>query len=201
MIYVLIGIFLILTALAILIWLRKVQYDGIHRNFLSLVDRFGGKIVRFGFASRPKYTGTFHDFPITVSFSTEKKSDSHSRQFYISIFFRSPGKMNFTIMAKNWLSEAQLKAVSLRFIQWVANKEYLIEVTEKKLLNRLDLPHIEEAIKILHPFAYILVSRKGLILEKLSQNLLQDTEEKYLVPLFEGLYHLTKLSPIDPTPQ
>ncbi len=91
--------------------------------------------------------------------------------------------------------------MSNRFIRWVANKEYLIEVTEKKLLNRIDLQQIEEAIKILHPFAYILVSKKGLILEKLSQNLLQDTEEQYLVPLFEGLFNLTKLSPTTATPE
>jgi hypothetical protein len=194
MIYLILGFFLLLLFFTVLVWLRKVQYDGIHRNFLDLVDHYGGRIVRPGFASRPKYSGKFNDFPLTVSFSTEKKSESRSRQFYVSIFLRSPAKMNFTIMSKSWLSESQLQTMSGRFIHWLSNKEYLIEVTDKKLLRKIDLSKIEEIMDQLHPFAYVLVSRRGLILEKLSHNLLRDTEEGQLLSLFQGMYALSNLT-------
>ncbi|OGB60110.1 MAG: hypothetical protein A2Y94_11990 [Caldithrix sp. RBG_13_44_9] len=194
MIYPLLGFSLLLLFFAVLIWLRKVQYDGIHRNFLNLVDHYGGRIVRPGFASRPKYSGQFKDFPITVSFSTEKKNEGKSRQFYVSVFLQSPGKLNYTIMSKNWLSEPQLQALSGRFIHWLRDREYVVEVTDKKLLRKLDVRLIEEILSRLHPFAYVLVSKRGLILEKLSHNLLQDTEEEYLLPLFEGMYTLSNLT-------
>jgi hypothetical protein len=188
MIYLILGFFLLLLFFAVLVWLRKVQYDGIHRNFLNLVDHYGGRIVRPGFASRPKYSGKFNDFPLTVSFSTEKKSESRSRQFYVSIFLQSPGKIN-------WLSESQLQAMSGRFVHWLSNKAYLIEVTDKKLLRKIDVSRIEKILEKLHPFAYVLVSKRGLILEKLSHNLLQDTEEEHLLPLFDGMYTLSNLNP------
>jgi len=194
MIYLLISVFILLLIFAVLIWLRKVQYDGIHRNFLNLVDHYPGRIVRAGFAGRPKYTGQFKDFPITVSFSTEKKAERRSRQFYVSVFLQAPGKLNYTIMAKNWLSEPEQQALSGRNIHWLSDGEYLVEVTDKKLLRKLGVKRIEKILTHLHPFAYVLVSKRGLILEKLSRNLMQDTEEEHLRPLFEGMYALSSLT-------
>jgi len=195
MIYLLIGVSILLFSFAVLIWLRKVQYDGIHRNFLNLVDHYEGQIVRAGFASRPKFSGQFKDFPITVSFSSEKKGGRPFRRFYVAVFLQAPGKLNFTIMSKNWMSETEPQTLSGRHILWLSDGEYLVEVTDKNLLRKLDVKQIEEILSQLHPFAYVLVSKRGLILEKLSRNLMKDTEEEYLLPLFEGLYALRNLSP------
>jgi len=58
-VYITIILSLILFVVAGLIWLRKAQYDAIHRNFLDLVDQYGGRVVRDAFAIRPKFMGKF----------------------------------------------------------------------------------------------------------------------------------------------
>ena len=85
MVYLTILLSLILLVIAGLIWLRKAQYDVIHRNFLDLVDQYGGQVARGGFAIRPKYMGKFQENNVSISFTTEKKNKNESRRYYLSI--------------------------------------------------------------------------------------------------------------------
>ncbi len=194
MVYLFIGVVVISVSFIILIWLRKVQYDAIHRNFLDLVDQYGGRVLRDGFAIRPKFAGTFNHAKMSISISSEKKKDGQSRQFYISVYMQIPGKTNFTILSNNWLNDQNTDNLSNRFLHKIYNKNYLVEVSRKENLKKLDFKKIETLVNKMDPFAYVLVSKKGIILERLSQNLLKDTEYSCLQPLLEGMYELKEIS-------
>jgi len=191
MLYLVISLAIITVAIFILIWLRKMQYDAIHRNFLDLIDRFGGKVVRGGFAIRPKYMGTVEGHQVSVSISSERKHKDQSRKFYISIYSQARSLVNFTILSNEWLNMDGGETLKGRFIKLIADKSYLLEVTEKKTFNKLNFAKIEETIRGMHPFAYALISKNGLILERLSENLVRDTEYEHLKPLMEGMTTLS----------
>ena len=103
MLYVLAFFVLVLVVLLLLIWLRKAQFDAVHRNFLDLEDHYGGRVIRNGFAIRPKYSGVFKENRMSISISSEKKTDDHPRQFYISIYMQAPSQINFTVLSNSWL--------------------------------------------------------------------------------------------------
>ncbi len=191
MIYAIIIVGLLLAALLILVWLRKAQYDAVHRNFLDLEDHFGGRVIRGGFAVRPRFSGNYRDARVSISISSEKKTREHPRQFYISVFMQTPAKANFTVMSNDWLHRQSVQEKRRRASRQIADKAYRVEVSEKNVLKQLDFPSIEKVVKKMHPFAYILVSRRGLVLERLSSNLIKDTEFRVLEPLLEGLYELS----------
>jgi len=191
MIYAIVIFILLLVSILILIWLRKAQYDAVHRNFLDLEDHFGGRVVRGGFAVRPRFSGNYRDARVSISISSEKKSKDHPRQFYISVFMQTSAKANFTVMSNEWLHQQFVQEKRHRISQQIDDKAYRVEVSEKNVLKQLDFPGIEKVVKKIHPFAYILVSRKGLVLERLSTNLIKDTEFQVLEPLLEGLYELS----------
>lgn len=190
MIYILMVVAGILVFLFLLIWLRKVQFDAVHQNFLDLVDRYGGRVIRNGFAIRPKYSGVFKEHRISISLSSEKKINSHHRRFYISIYLQIPSQINFTVMSNNWLSQEMTSLETNRFTKQIADKNYMIEVTNKKLFNKIDLLKLEDIVRKMHPFAYVLVSKRGLILERLSENLISDTEIERLDSLIVSMSKL-----------
>lgn len=194
MIYVLIGVVVVGISFFILMWLRKAQYDAIHRNFLDLVDRYGGRVIRGGFAIRPKFAGIFNNTKMSISISSERKKDKQSRQFYISVYMQASGKANFTVLSNDWLNDQNTENLSNRFLHKIYDKNYLVEVSHKEILKKLDLKKIENVVKKMDPFAYVLVSKKGIILERLSRNLLKDTEINALKPLLEGIFELKEIS-------
>jgi hypothetical protein len=179
-----------------LIWLRKLQFDAIHQNFLDLEDHYGGKVYRGGFAVRPKYVGLFEKIKLSISISSERKNDRQSRRFYISIYLESPGITNFTVMSVNWLN-LEKNDMSKRHFEKIYENKYLVEVSEKRVLSRLNLGQIEETIQKMHPFAYALISQKGLILERISQNLVEDTKYEKLDGLVKLLHNLGQI-PLEP---
>jgi hypothetical protein len=194
MIYIVIGLIIIGTAILILMWLRKVQYDAVHRNFLDLVDNNGGRVERGGFAIRPKYSGTFHNARLAISISSEKRQDGKNRRFYISIYMQKSGSVNYTVLSDKWMEKRSREEDSNRIFREIWNSQYLIEVSDKKNLKKLDVKKIEEVIKRMHPFAYTLVSKRALILERISENLIRDTEYENLRPLLEGMFDLSTVS-------
>ncbi|UCF65639.1 MAG: hypothetical protein JSW33_07330 [bacterium] len=194
-VYITIILSLILFVVAGLIWLRKAQYDAIHRNFLDLVDQYGGRVVRDAFAIRPKFMGKFMDTTVTVSFSSEKKDKNKSRQYYISIFLQANSIINFSILSMDWLSKEGQNKLGDRIVKNIFDQKYLIEVSDKELMKNLNSKAIETMVSRMHPFAYALVTKKGIILERLSQNLIEDTEFTQINELLEALYGLTKISP------
>ncbi len=193
MIYVIIGLAAIVLFFLLLIWIRKVQYDAVHRNFLDLVDNYGGRVLRGGFAVRPRFSCEYNGSKLSISISAEKKTKNRPRQFYISVFLQAPANANFTVMYSDWLQPRNNDDNKKRFTHPILNKKYVVEVTDKSLFKKLDLNKIEKAVKKLDPFAYVLVSRRGLILERLSTNLIKDTEIENLENLIEGVYQLSVL--------
>ena len=196
MVYLTIILSLILLIVGGLIWLRKAQYDAIHRNFLDLVDQYGGRVVRSGFAIRPKYTGRFKENNVSISFSTEKKNKNETRQYYLSVFLQATNEINFSILSMEWLGDEDKVDLSKRVIKKIFDNKYVIEVSEKNLLNKLDANYIEKTVEKMHPFAYTLISKKGIILERLSHNLIADTEFEPISQLLELLHSFTKITPV-----
>ena len=80
MLYIALLLVLLLFVLGALIWLRKIQFDAVHRNFLDLVDHYGGRVIRDGFAIRPKFSGFVNDRRISISISSEKKTKKNPRR-------------------------------------------------------------------------------------------------------------------------
>ena len=70
----------------------------------------------------------------------------------------------------------------------------MIEVSDKKLMKKINTKRVETTVEKMHPFAYTLVSKKGIILERLSHNLIADTEFKPIMQLLEDLHSLTTIS-------
>ncbi|MBN2366667.1 MAG: hypothetical protein EH225_12240 [Calditrichaeota bacterium] len=194
MIYLVIGIVIAGGAVLILVWFRKVQYDAVHRNFLDLVDKYGGRVMRGGFAIRPRYSGTFNNSRLAISISSEKKKNGKNRQFYISIYMQSSGSVNYTILSEDWMENQSDDKESKRIFKEIWDSKYLLEVSDENILKKLDLEKIENIVRRMHPFAYVLVSKKGLILERVSNNLIKDSEYHNLYPLLEGMYDLGQIS-------
>lgn len=193
MLYIIVPLAAVLVGILILVWLRKMQFDAVHRNLLDLVDKYGGRVVRSGFAVRPRYSGTYKDSNVSISISAEKKNKNTPRQFYISVYVQAQANSNFTVISNDWLQWRDKSDKKHRFTRAIADKKYLVEVTNQALLNRLNYKQIEHIVNKLHPFAYVLVSRKGLILERLSSDLIRDTEFAKLESLMEGAYALSEV--------
>ncbi len=93
MIYLLVGIFFMLTAISFLIWLRKVQYDGIHRNFFKP----GGSLWRQDHSLRVRqsteiyrYISKFPDYGFVLN--REKKVIAIPANFMSLFSSNHPGK-------------------------------------------------------------------------------------------------------------
>lgn len=194
MIIILVFFAVLLFGVGVLIFLRKAQYDVVHRNFLDLVDRYGGRVVRGGFAVRPRYTGQIEGIQVSVSLSSEKNKESGSRDFYISVYMKKPARTNFTVMSSEWLGSRAGKESPKRIIYSIWESRYQVEVNDKALLKKLNMPRIEEIVRKMHPFAYVLVSQRGIILEKVSLNLAKDTELEQIEPLIEGMRELSEIN-------
>ncbi len=197
MIYVIIILAIALLVLIVLNWLRKVQFDAVHRNLLDFEDRYGGRVIRGGFAVRPRYLGEYKGARFSISISAEKRQPGKPRQFYISIYLQTPAKSNYTVLALNWVERREGAEKKKKTVRYIVDKAYLLEVSHKKILKNLNIPLIESLVKKMHPFAYILVSRKGLILERLSSNLIKDTEFDRLNPVVETMYELSLLPELE----
>jgi hypothetical protein len=193
MIYAIIISVILILILLVLVWLRKVQFDAVHRNFLDLVDHYGGRIIRNGFAIRPKYSGSFNKRRISLSISTEAKTSEHPRRYYISIYVQAPGVLNFSILSNEWRNCQEGSENKKRYSRNIANKQYCIEATTNKIFRKLKLEKLEKIVLRMHPFAYALVSKNGIILERLSENLIVDTEFSRLSVLLDAINDLTKI--------
>ena len=83
--------------------------------------------------------------------------------------------------------------VKKRFIKKIVRDHYSIEVTDNVLFARINIPRLEKLIESMDPFAYILVSKRGLILERLSDDLIADTEFNKLNQLLSSMEQLTRI--------
>ena len=193
MIYAIIILSGFLSALILLVWFRKVQFDAVHRNWLDLEDKYGGKIIRSGFAVRPRYNGKIGENALSISISAEKRVKDKPRQYYLSVFLKKSSEVNFTVLSTEWIKDRkQNKAVELKSRK-IANDKYVIEVKDGELLKKLPVKEIEKLTQEIDPVAYALVSKNGILTERISSNLIADTEFEKINPLIEGIDKLADL--------
>ncbi len=181
----------ILLGFWILIWVRKLQFDVIHRNLLELEDAFGGKVSRGGLASRPRYSGTYKGNKVSVSFSYESKQKS--KQYYLAVTMQCRSPVQFTVLSRNWLAEQADAHQEGKTIKAVAGGDYLVEVSKSHLMKKIPFKKIDPIIRKLDPFAYILVAKTGMIMERVSDHLVKDTQFAVIRDIFEHLYQLQQV--------
>jgi len=181
-------ILIMILAVLTLVWLRKVQFDAVHRNFLDLVDHFGGRVVRGGFAIRPRYSGNFKNQQVSISISSE--SWQKQRRFYIAVTMQSRAKINFSIISRDWLESREAETRKKSHAVDLMDGRYLLEVSNPGQLKKLNIASLNKIVERLHPFAYVLIAKTGIILERISTNLIKDTEFPTLNKLLENVYRL-----------
>jgi len=186
--YLIAGVlFLFVGGILLLVWLRKVQYDAVHHNFLDLQDHYGGRVIRAGFAVRPQYAGHYKKNRITVSVSSEGKRGE--RRYYIAVTMQSHASVYFTILSRRWLEDRQGRSRKDNVVP-LLDGQYLLEVPRVALLRQINVNALNAIVEKLHPFAYVLIAKTGIILERLSTNLIKDTEFQVLRRLIQNMYQL-----------
>ncbi len=175
----------------ILIWVRKLQFDVIHRNLLELEDAFGGKVRRGGLASRPRYTGSYKGNKVSVSFSYESKENS--KQYYIAVTMQCRSPVQFTVLSRNWLAHQADAHQEGKNVKAIADGHYLVEVSKSHFMKKIPLKKIDPIIRRLDPFAYILVAQTGMIMERVSTHLVKDTQFGVIQEIFENLFRLQQV--------
>ena len=180
----------VFVVLLVLIWLRKLQFDIVHRNFLEFEDQFGGRVIRGGFAVRPRFSGVYEGRKLTISITFE--GGGKHRKYYLAITLQANSPINFTIMSTDWLKRREDSSQGRQGVK-IAQGKYLLEVTESQDVNELDLAELERVVEQLHPFAYILISRTGIILERLSPDIVQDTKFEVLNKMVAALNELRRI--------
>lgn len=181
-------VFLLMLAL---MGLRKVQFDAIHRNFLDFEDKYGGRVIRKGFAERPSYAGKFEGQEIQVTISTEKSAGE--RRYYITVTLEAQPTTNLFIKSTQWMGRSEIPDEQKERTRSVMNGQYWLEVKEARDFKRLNLPDFEKIISAIHPFAYVLIGNSRILLERISQRIVDDTKLEAILPLFEGLHALKKV--------
>ena len=185
---VLAAIFLILLAM---VFLRKLHFDHIHRNLLDLEDKYGGKVIRGGFAIRPKYSGDYKGKKVSVTITYSKEKDG--RKYYVELTMQAKSKLQFSILGPNLLEEKDITPERKNKIVKLNEDDYLVEVTDPEHIKLLNLRKISTIVTNMYPFVFILITKTGLMLEKVSNDLIKDTDIRQLGSLFKNMYELREI--------
>ena len=179
-----------LLLLLVMLGLRKINFDAIHHNFLELVDEVNGKVIRRGFAVRPRLVGTYKGQEFSVSITTDKSEGK--RLYYIGVSMRGKSQFAFSILDNASIRDLEIVPERRERMRPVFDDRYSVEVDRKDQLNWLKIDKIEQAINGVHPFGYVLVGRSNMILERAVDNIFDNTKAEVLRPLLEGLSNLHK---------
>lgn len=186
MIYVLSIVALIFLFWALLMYVRKSQWDTIHRNLLDLEDHFEGKVIRRGFAARPYFHGRVDGHPFTLNLSSERINDE--RINYVDISWDLPVKESLTIADFNWLKKRRDKNEELKLLKSQQGKEFALMHRNKKRLEQLVKSQIIQTfVSQFENLCYVFLGKTGLICEFSADNLARATEFKNLSPKLELL--------------
>lgn len=179
------AIFILITAM---IFLRKIHFDTIHGNLLDLEDKFGGKVIRGGFAVRPKYSGDYKGQKISVTIAYSKENGT--RKYYIELTMQAKSKLQFSILGPNLMEGQEIPPERKTKIVKLSKGNYLLEVTDPAHIKLLNINKISEIVTKMYPFVFILITKTGLMLEKVSADLIKDTDIRHLGGLFKNMYAL-----------
>ncbi len=181
----------ILIFFVVINYLRKLNLDAIHFNFLELADAVGGQVIRKGILSRPVYHGAFKSIELTVNFSSERTQKK--RRQYLDISMAKNSSYNITISTRDWI-EARNEESSSNFVpldipgdvNYVILKPddvtYVKEINEKRFI---------ECVKSLTPFTFIYIGQNGILFERECDNIAMCTKPPKLKDTVELLFELS----------
>ncbi len=171
MLYVLIFVLVLLSFWGLLLYVRKSQWDTIHRNLLDLEDHYEGKVIRRGFAARPFFYGKINGYPLTLNISSEKIGKE--RLNYFDISWGMPTAESFTISEKEWLAKHRDQKVDIlpEMENERGQKFALIHNDPKRAEEIKNHPAVSVFINDFSNLCYIFLGKTGIICEFSAENL------------------------------
>lgn len=181
----------VVLILGAMVFMRKIHFDTIHRNLLDLEDKFGGKVIRGGFAVRPKYSGDYKGQKVSVTITYSKEKDG--RKYYIELTMQAKSKLQFSILGPNLLEEKDITPERKSKMVKLEEGDYLLEVTNPAHIKLLNMKKISDVAAKMYPFVFILITKTGLMLEKVSHDLIKDTDVRQLGSILKNMYELREV--------
>jgi hypothetical protein len=181
----------ILFLVILLNTLRKWHWDTVHQNLLDLVDEIGGQVIRRSFFSRPIYHGNYKDVELAINFSSERNKKGRSNLIDVSIAKELSGSL--TIAAYAWLEQRDEKSIEeyKSLLLTYGNRVYGLRTGPNPPDNALMLNEGSiRCIEKLHPFRFIFIGRQGVLFEKESNGLPQDTRHPLLKEKLNIIFEL-----------
>ncbi|RMH63512.1 MAG: hypothetical protein D6677_06990 [Calditrichaeota bacterium] len=173
--YILTALGIVLLIWAGLIYLRKALWDSVHRNLLDLEDKYGGKVIRNGFASRPVYKGVVHQADVTINFSTER--GRRGRETYLDIAIDRSSPVSITIAESDWLRSQETDNPPSDTVVLAGKTRYHIMPAHNRKLERIiTRDDFNAALARFNDLAYFFVGKTGTICEFRVTNLQKETE-------------------------
>lgn len=170
----------------LLVWLRKVQYDSIVVNLKDLGKIYEGKVVRPNPLTRPYFKGRVNGKEITIGFTSERSKGK--RDIYIHYTIACNSNNQLSIISSDWY-ERRKNTKDDNFIELLGGK-FLLQ--SRKKLSPEFVKQIEKIISGLPEFAYILVAQTGIIMERISNNLIDDTKLELNQKIIQILHEFSK---------
>jgi len=182
----------IVIFLVIINYLRKLHLDAIHFNFLELVDRIGGQVIRKGILTRPVYHGAFKSIELTINFSSERVQNK--RRHYLDISMAKISDYNITISTQDWIADRNEESSSdFVPLEIPGDVNYVILKPENFTYgNKIHEKKFMACIKDLTPFTYIYIGKNGILFERECHNIAQCTKPPKLKDTIEFLFELSK---------
>ncbi len=172
-----------------LIFLRKGMWDAAHRNLLDLEDRYGGQVIRNGFAARPVYKGKIHNRDITINFSSEKSRAG--RVNYMDISIDADSALTLTIAESNWLKIQNPEApLSKTVVETDGARYHLMPDDNRKLQRLAGREAFVRAVGRFNNLAYFFIGKSGVICEFKMDNVARDTEFELLNTRLQNIFIL-----------
>lgn len=180
MLYILIFVLFLLSVWGVLLYVRKSQWDTIHRNLLDLEDNYEGKVIRRGFAARPFFYGKVDGYPLTVNISSEKLGQERFNYFDISWGF--PTEETFTISEFEWLSKHRDdSAKDLRLLENDYGKKFaIIHKNPEKIKIIMADPAVKKFVDEFQNLCYVFLGKTGIICEFNAENLAEASKYENL---------------------
>ena len=192
MIYVAIVLIVIIVTFLLMVLLRKMQYDKTHINLLDLSDQIGGKVIRKSFANQPIYQGVYNNKVMQISFSKDKVGSEPV--YYINFSMAISVGITLTITSLKWLKEMN-EEDNVNRENTIQIDNFILRSSDSILLNKIaNSDQIKSILNELEPFAYLLISSDGLLFDKQSTDILNDTKVDVMSKTIINLAELVKLS-------
>ncbi len=172
-----------------MIFLRKSMWDAVHRNLLDLEDRYGGQVIRNGFASRPVYKGKIRNRDITINFSSERSRAG--RMNYMDISINAESTLTLTIAESNWLTIQNPEApLSKTVVETDGTRYHLMPDDNRKLQRLAAREDFVKAVGRFDALAYFFIGKSGVICEFKMDNMAHDTEFELLNGRLQNIFIL-----------